>query len=48
MTGLEIMRRYKYNILAVLTSNLGLGSMLRHLKVEFLRDTDSNRHIGKF
>jgi hypothetical protein len=48
VTGLEIMRRYKYSILAVLTSNLGLESMLRHLKVEFLGDTDSNKHIGKF
>lgn len=42
------MRKYKYNSLSVLTSNLRLERMPRHLKVEFLGDTDSNKQIGKF
>lgn len=45
MTGLEIMRKYKYNIFAVLTLNLEM-EMLRQLKVEFWGDTGSNKLEG--
>lgn len=48
MTGLEIMTNYKYNGLAVLTSNLELERLLRHLKVAFLGDTDASKLTGKF